>query len=63
MAVYRGEAARRQGEVHYGYSLLPTACDQSDRDLPPQDRVSRLSSEVTCERCLSALTKQAGGSR
>lgn len=61
MAVYRGEAARRQGEVHYGFSLLPTACDQPDRDLPPQDRVSRLSSQVTCERCLTALTTTRRG--
>lgn len=61
--VYRGEVARRQGEVHYGFSVLPTACDQPDRDLPPQDRVSRLSSQVTCERCRAALFKQAGGSR
>jgi hypothetical protein len=63
MAVYRGEAARRPAEVHYGNQLLPTACDQEAKYLPPQDVVRLGSLQVTCERCLSVLVGASGGAR
>ena len=63
MTLYRGEAARRPVEVHYGNQLLPTACDQEAKYLPPQDVVVLGPSRVTCERCLSVLAGVSGGGR
>lgn len=61
--VYRGEAARTPPPVHYGNLLTPTACDLTAETLGFADGVTLRSSQVTCQRCLSALTGQSGGSR
>jgi hypothetical protein len=63
MGVYRGEAARVPAPVHYGDQITPTACNLTEQQLGFEDGVTLRSSKVTCERCLTALAGQSGGSR